>query len=191
MPVDEVVRLRLSNQPAPATVGDTNQSLEKRVLARLRLGQEDGNSLIEFALCLPPLFILLTGTVALGIAFINYGLLSNAVSVAAQQLSISRGQLASPNYDPCALVVSYVESSAASLNPANLTFSTVINGTTYSGTSCSSSSQSSGAAGALLGAQGKPLAVTVTYPCDLSAKLYGTNSYLNCTLTATMSEVVQ
>jgi hypothetical protein len=141
--------------------------------------------------CIPPLFIILTGMVALGVTFINYGYLNNGVSVAAQQLSISRGALSAPAYDPCALVVHYVESSASNLTPANLAFSTVINGTTYSGTSCTSSSQTSGAAGTLSSAQGKPMTVTVTYPCDQTAKFFGSNSYLNCTLTATMSEVVQ
>ena len=184
--------MRLRNQSTPSPTADRQtRPIAARIRARLRSGDEQGGSLIEFALCLPPLFILVTGIVALGIAFINYGLLNNAASVAAQQLSVSRGALSSPSFDPCALVVSYVQSSAASLKPANLTYSTVINGTTYAGTSCSSSSQSTGAAGTLLQAQGKPMAITVTYPCDLTAKFYGTNSYLNCTLTATMSEVVQ
>jgi Flp pilus assembly protein TadG len=192
MPLHEVVGLRLRHQTESySNAGHLIRSIADRIHACLRSGDEQGGSLIEFALCLPPLFILVTGVVALGIAFINYGLLNNAASVAAQQLSISRGQLSAPSYDPCALVVSYVESSAGSLKPASLTFSTVINGTTYAGTSCTSTSQSTGAAGTLLGAQGKPIAVTVTYPCDLTAKFYGTNGYLNCTLTATMSEVVQ
>ena len=79
-------------------------AIRQRFFARLRSANEDGSSLIEFAVCLPPLFIILTGMVALGVAFINYGFLNNGVSVAAQQLSISRGALAAPAYDPCALV---------------------------------------------------------------------------------------
>jgi hypothetical protein len=36
-----------------------------------------------------------------------------------------------------------------------------------------------------------PVTVTITYPCELMTKFYGTNNYLNCTLTASMTEVVQ
>jgi Flp pilus assembly protein TadG len=162
-----------------------------RIRARLRFGKEGGQSLIEFALCLPPLFILFTGFVALGIAFINYNNLNNAANSAATLLSLSRAALAAPNYDPCALVVTQVETSEPNLKPASLTFSTVINGTTYNGTSCTSTSQSTGSAGVLANAFTKPVTVTLTYPCELTAKFYGTNALLNCTLTASMTEVVQ
>ena len=72
--------------------------------------QEDGSSLIEFALCLPPLMLLMTGIFAFGIAMGNYVMLTNACSAGAMQLAISRGQLAQPNYDPCALAVSAAHS---------------------------------------------------------------------------------
>lgn len=166
-------------------------SKHRRIRVRRRFGSERGQSLVEFALCLPPLFILLTGFVALGIAFINYNQLNNAANSAATLLSLSRAALAAPNYDPCALAVTQVEASAPNLKPASLTFSTVINGTTYNGTSCTSTSQSTGAAGALATAFTKPVTVTLTYPCELTAKFYGSNALLNCTLTASMTEVVQ
>ena len=105
--------------------------------------------------------------------------------------SPTQGTTGSPIYDPCAFVVSQVEASAPALKPANLTFSTVINTTTYPGTSCSSTSLSAGAMGVLSNSFTKPVTVTITYPCELMTKFYGTNNYLNCTLTASMSEVVQ
>jgi hypothetical protein len=77
-----------------------------------------------------------------------------------------------------------------------LTFTLVINGTTYVGTkgaglTCSSTSLSSGASNVLGHAFMDPVTVTITYPCELMTKFYGTNNYLNCTLTASMTEVVQ
>jgi Flp pilus assembly protein TadG len=187
-----VVCLPLTNHSAASPqVAQDARSRRRRIRVRRRFGNERGQSLIEFALCLPPLFILLTGFVALGIAFINYNQLNNAANNAATVLSLSKGSLAAPNYDPCALVVTQVETTAPNLKPASLTFSTVINGTTYNGTSCTSTSQSTGAAGALINAWTKPVTVTVTYPCELTAKFYGSNALLNCTLTASMTEVVQ
>lgn len=190
--------MQLTNHSAASpVVAQDARSRRKRIRVRLRFGNERGQSLVEFALCLPPLFIIVTGVVALGIAFINYNQLSNAANNAATQLSLSRagvpntGTTSSPIYDPCAFVVSQVEASATNLKPASLTFSTVINGTTYPGTSCSSTSLSAGAQGVLSTAFMHPVTVTVTYPCDLTAKFYGTNAYLNCTLTASMTEVVQ
>ena len=195
---NEVVCLPLTSHsaPPPAAARDTG-FMHRRICARLRIGSERGQSLVEFALCLPPLFLLTTCFVALGLAFINYSQMCNAANNAATQLSLSRsgvpntGTAGSPIYDPCAFVVSQVEASAPALKPANLTFSTVINTTTYPGTSCSSTSLSAGAMGVLSNSFTKPVTVTITYPCELMTKFYGTSNYLNCTLTASMSEVVQ
>jgi len=155
---------------------------------------EDGSSLIEFALCLPPLMLLMTGIFAFGIAVGNYVMLTNACSAGAMQLAISRGQLSSPNYDPCALAVSAVEAAAPTLTAANLKFVVVLNTTTYptSGTptanlSCTSTSETAGAAGNLI--QTDPVTVTVTYPCSLV--VYNANNFPSCTLTAKASEAVQ
>jgi Flp pilus assembly protein TadG len=193
-----VVCLQLTNHSAASPeVAQDARSRRKRIRVRLRFGNERGQSLVEFALCLPPLFILMTGFVALGLAFINYNQLNNAANSAATQLSLSRsgvpntGTVSNPIYDPCAFVVTQVEAAAPNLKPASLTFSTVINGTTYGGTSCSSTSVSTGASGVLLNAWTHPVTVTLTYPCELTAKFYGSNSLLSCTLTASMTEVVQ
>jgi Flp pilus assembly protein TadG len=172
-----------------------SRSIGERIRARLRFSKEkeQGSSMIEFALCLPPLLIMMTGTFAMGITLANYEMLNNAVSVSAMQLATQAGQLASP-YDPCALVVSTVEASAPSLKPANMAFSLKLNGTPYPATgtsnssfSCSSTSNTAGAAGNLK--QGTTAQVTVTYPCSL--RYYGANNFPNCTLTATTSEAVQ
>lgn len=193
-----MVRLQLTIHAAASPEVAQDPCSKRRQIRVLRCaGNEDGSSLIEFALCLPPLFILLTSFVALGLAFMNYGHLNNAADSAATQLSLSRagvpntGTTSSPIYDPCAFVVTQVEAAAPTLLPASLTFSTVINGTTYPGTSCSSTSLTTGASGVLTNAFTKPVTVTLTYPCETTAKIYGTNSLFNCTLNTSMTEVVQ
>ncbi len=155
---------------------------------------EDGQSLIEFALCLPPLLLLMTGVFAFGIGVANYVQLTNACSAGSMQLAISRGQLASPNYDPCATAVSAVQAAAPSLTPGSMKFVVVLNGTTYptGGTptaslSCTSTSNTAGAAANLV--QGQAATVTVTYPCNLT--VYKANNFPSCTLTAKSSELVQ
>jgi Flp pilus assembly protein TadG len=155
---------------------------------------EDGSSLIEFALCLGPLMLLMTGIFAFGIAVANYVQLTNACSAGSMQLAISRGQLASPNYDPCATAVSAVQAAAPSLTAGSMKFVVVLNGTTYptGGTptaslSCTSTSQTAGAAANLV--QGQAATVTVTYPCNLT--VYKANNFPSCVLTAQTSELVQ
>jgi len=147
--------------------------------------REAGSSLIEFALCLPPLLLVMTGIFAFGVAVSNYASLTNAAGIAAMQLSVSR---AGP-LDPCATVATAVTAAAPNLIPTNLTYLTIINGTSYSGASCSSSSLTAGAAGVLTLGKGTQASVTVTYPCHLS--IYRINSFANCTLTAKSSEMVQ
>jgi Flp pilus assembly protein TadG len=151
---------------------------------RLRaLSRESGSSLIEFALCLPPLCLLLTGIFAFGITIGNYVTLTNAASVGAMSIAISRSQ----TLDPCATASSAVITSAPNLKSANLTFSLVLNGTTYSGTSCSATSYTTGSSGNLI--QGKTAQLTVTYPCSLA--VYRQNNFPNCVLTAKTAELIQ
>jgi Flp pilus assembly protein TadG len=150
---------------------------------------EDGQSLVEFAVCLPVIMILMTGMFAFGIAVSNYIMLTNATSAAAMQLSISRGQLASPNYDPCATAVAVVRAAAPTLVSANLHYGFVLNGTTYASntTSCTSTSETTGAAGNIK--SGQSITVTVTYPCSLA--IFRANNFPSCLLTAQSSELVQ
>ncbi len=144
---------------------------------------EEGGSLVEFALVLPLLMLVLTGIITFGITLCNYIVLTEAVGVAARQLAISRGQTT----DPCATTSAVVYAAAPTMTKASFTFSFTLNGTAYSGASCSSASTSTGAAGNLV--QGAPAQVVVTYPCSL--KVWGTNYASSCTLTAQTTELVQ
>jgi Flp pilus assembly protein TadG len=149
-----------------------------------RAASEAGGSLVEFAIVLPVLLLIVTGVFTFGIALNNYLELTDAVGIGGRQLAISRGQTT----DPCATAVSAIENAAPSLNPASYTSWTfVLNGTSYSGTSCSSSSTTTGAAGNL--SQGKSAQVKVEYPCNLT--VYGINYAPSCTLTAQITELVQ
>ena len=149
---------------------------------RARRGEE-GQSLIESALVFPVLLLIVTGVLAFGLAFNNYLQLTNAVGSGARALAISRGQ----TLDPCATTASSVASAAPLLNTANITYAFVLNGTSYSGATCSSSSTSTGAAGNLV--QGKAATVTITYPCTLA--VYGVNIAPSCVLNAQLTELVQ
>jgi Flp pilus assembly protein TadG len=142
-----------------------------------------GQALLEFALCLPVLLLVLTGIFTFGIFLNHYLVLTNAVTIGAQQLAVSRGQTT----DPCQLTSSTVESASSTLAAANLSYTFVLNGVTYTGTSCSSSSTTTGAAGNLV--QGASATVTASYPCSLA--VYGKNYVPNCLLQAQTTELVQ
>lgn len=151
--------------------------------ARLRTGDRQGQSLLEFAVCLPILLLIVTGICTFGMALNNYLSLTNAVSVGGRLLAISRGQTT----DPCATTASAVYGAAPLLSQSALSFTLVLNGTPYSGASCSSTSTTTGAAGNLQ--QGTTATVTVSYPCNLS--VYGVNYLPTCSLTSQIAELVQ
>ena len=138
---------------------------------------ERGQAVVEFALVTPVLLTLVFGMIVFGIAFNQYLELTGAASSGAQLLSISRGQTT----DPCNTAAQAVYTAAPVLSQTNLTFSFVLNTTTYSGTSCA------GAQSNLLAGQNAQ--VTVTYPCNL--KFFGLNPAPNCTLTAQPAARVQ
>ena len=168
------------------------RSLSERIRARLRPRTEEGQSLLEFALCVPVLLLLVTGIMTFGLALNNYLIMTNAVSTSAQYLAVNRANTT----DPCSLTANAFANAAPNLNSSNLQFSFVLNGTsyptsgTYSGLSsatCSSSSTTTGAAGNLVA--GQPAQVTVSYPCNLA--VYGHNYLPTCNLVVQTTEIVQ
>ena len=148
----------------------------------------EGNALVEFALCLPILLLILTGIASFGFALNNYLELTNAVQIGAQQLAISRQNTT----DPCSTVASSVYKAAPYLSPSGITLTTVIytsatTSASFSGATCSSGSTSTGAAGDLT--QGQAAQVSATYACSLS--VYGAKILPGCTLHAQVTEIVQ
>jgi Flp pilus assembly protein TadG len=138
---------------------------------------EDGQALIELAVVIPVLLLIATGIGAFGIAMVNYLRLVDAVNEGARQMVIIRSQTS----DPCATLSGVVTNAAPSLTAANLSFTFVLNGTTYTGKTCSA-----GAANLVQGASGK---IAATYPCSIA--VYKSSFAPGCTLQAATTELIQ
>jgi Flp pilus assembly protein TadG len=150
---------------------------------RFRHFGDDGQSMIEMALVLPVFLLVVTGILTFGLAFNNYIQLTEATSVGARVLAISRAETT----DPCSTAATAVFAAAPTLNQSNLSFSFLLNGAPYSGITCNSTSNTTGAAGNLV--QGGSATVIVSYPCTL--KVFGANYAPNCSLQTQMTEYVQ
>jgi len=107
---------------------------------RMRIRDERGQSMTEFAVILPILVVLLFGIVQFGILFNNYVTLTDAVRAGARAAAVSRQAS-----DPVGNATSAVRSSAGDLNQSNL------------GVNVSSD-----------WSPGSPVTVTATYPYSIS-----------------------
>jgi Flp pilus assembly protein TadG len=111
------------NRAAPAGKASVrSQSAGERVRARLRRSDE-GSNLVEFALMLPLLVLFLVGIAYLATAFSYYQALTQAVGIAAVQLSESRNTAK----DPCSETFTALKNAAPQLNPANITLTITMN----------------------------------------------------------------
>ena len=147
-----------------------------RRLFGTRFGNKRGQSLVEFSFAMPILLITVTGMLSFGIAMHNFLTLTNGVNTGAQMLSMSRGQTS----DPCATALTAIESAAPGLTGSNISLTVVINGTSYSGSTCTS--------GAASMVQGTLSQVSATYPCVLAIYGMGTPS---CNLASQAAELIQ
>lgn len=154
-------------------------------LVHLLISEEEGASLVEFALVSSMLLLPLTTFImSFGAFMANQMQLINAVDIGARAVAVNGGIA----LDPCSIASSAVIAAAPGLNPSQLTFSYSFNGTPYSGTSCSSATLLTGAAANLAG--GTTATVTTTYPCNLS--IFGRNFMPSgCAMKASTSEMVQ
>ena len=143
---------------------------------RVCASNKRGQSLIEFSIAMPILLITVTGMLSFGIAMHNFLVLTNGVNTAVQLLAMSRGQTT----DPCATAYTSMQSAAPSLTAASLSFTFVINGTTYTSRSCT--------AGAAQMVQGASAQLKVTYPCTMAVYSLPINS---CLLAAQTAEIIQ
>jgi Flp pilus assembly protein TadG len=141
---------------------------------RTKVSGEEGSALVETALVLPIIFILMTGIFSFSIALYQKLELAQAVASGARYLSVDRGDT-----DPCAAAVSKIYAAAPTLTQSSISTTFVLNGTTYSGKTCSGTTNM---------ISGGSAQITATYPCTLS--VYGM-SFGSCTLTENVSEVVQ
>ena len=173
------------------------RSGEESLLTRAgcRLQRNDGGSLVEFALVLPFFLLLMTGIFSFGIAINSYMELTEATSLGAQQLAISRGNTS----DPCTTAASSIVSAAPYLTASKVNFSITFTpqggsavgpftGTGSSQAGSETSGKTTVSCDTISLSQGETAQVTTTYPCTLTA--FGYN-FGGCTLDAQVTEIVQ
>jgi Flp pilus assembly protein TadG len=139
-------------------------------------GNRRGQSMIEFSLAAPLLLVIATGMLWFGFALYEQIVLTNGVNAGALVLALSRGQTT----DPCATGTTAVENAAPSLSTSKLSFTFVINGTSYSSTTCTG--------GVSNMVQGATVQVSANYSCVLAVYGMGTPS---CGLGAKTAETIQ
>lgn len=134
------------------------------------LKREEGGSLVEFAVVVPLLMTVLTGTASFALGFYSLQQLSTATASAVQAVANQRGEI--PNGDPCALVAQVISANTPSTyqgvlsnwTASNISYTLVITDSagsahSYSGTGSSFSCLAGGVEQAL----GEPLTLTVSY----------------------------
>ncbi len=138
---------------------------------------------MEFALVSPLILMLGLGLCIFGIGINENLTVTNGTEVAAQQLSISRGQTS----NPCQTIEQTFVNASPNLNSANVTFTLSLDGQTAVGPTkgasnftCSSDAQYM--------IEGANETVTISYPFTASFINFGTQSY---TLSSTVEEVVE
>jgi Flp pilus assembly protein TadG len=167
--------IRSLRQAAESRGMGVNRFIGKRL--RVLLRGEEGGPLVEFALVVPLMLTMITGIFAVGIAFNNQLSLTQAVGAGAQHLQVIR----STTSDPCADTFNSITAAAPNLKPSNITLTvTINNGTPVVGNTCASSTA------ALQGAQGQPVTVAATFPCNL--QISGVKLAPGCQLGATVTE---
>jgi Flp pilus assembly protein TadG len=122
---------------------------------------EEGAALLEFAITLPVLMTVLTGTASFSLALYTLQQIGNATSTAAQLLGAEQGLIS----DPCAAVVTSVTNSLPNLKPTLITYTVSItdgSGTAHpSGPTTGSSFSCPSNAGNMT--PNEPVTVTVSY----------------------------
>jgi Flp pilus assembly protein TadG len=140
------------------------------------ISDEQGTSLVEAA-CVFPLFILtLVGIFSFALVFYNQLTLTQAIGTAGQYLQQNR--LNQSLTDPCAAAMTAIENSAPTLSSSSISLTLNINGTQATGSTCATDLSQ------FQDAQGAPVTVSATYPCNLQA-LAGVFRYFKSTLGTT------
>ncbi len=166
-----------------------NRSITARIFS---WSDEEGQALVEFSLVASILLVVVTGILIFGIFEMQVMSLTEGVNSAGRVLAVSAGLTT----DPCSLAAQAVQNAAPSLKSASLSYTIVLNtnpgvtaNQTYTGSTCSSTSTTTGAAGYL--STGGNVTVTASYSqCGL--RFFGKNLMPNgCSISSTITEVVQ
>lgn len=147
----------------------------RRTDLSLLLRNEDGASVLEFAIVAPAVVLIGLGMLKFGVAMANYLVLTNSAAQGALTLALSRG-----TSTPYTTTTTAITNAAPSLTSGQITTVVKINDV-----ACSTDA---GCSSALVA--GQTALVQVTYPCDLT--VMGINFKPGgCTLSAQSSQMVQ
>jgi Flp pilus assembly protein TadG len=144
-----------------------------QIVARWRR-EQNGSSLIEFALVLPVMLLVMTGIFTFAVAINHQEQLTQAVGAGGQYLQ----QIRTSTTDPCKDTFTAITNAAPNLTSANITLTVTMGTTSVTAKTCSGDVS--------LLTQGGSVSVAATYPCTLTAYAYNFGSA--CTLSAKVTE---
>ena len=125
--------------------------------------REEGAAIVEMALMLPILMMVMMGIFILGVIFNNQIMLTYAVGNGAQYLV---AQASGITADPCTATTAYIQGYTPNLVAANINITYTLGSSGTPETSCTLAT--------LQGlAQGQPVTVSATYPCNFT--IFGLN----------------
>jgi Flp pilus assembly protein TadG len=138
----------------------------------------DGTALVEVTLVVVLLVTLMVGIMQFGLLLNGYITLNSATDAGARLFALSRGSDTS-----YAATRSQIFSSAPNFQQGSLTITLAVNGTPCTSNSdCKTKLQS---------AQGLPITVTTSYPCNLLTIISGFTLAATCTLGSSMTQRVE
>jgi len=136
--------------------------------------EQNGSSLIEFALVLPVMLLVMTGIFSFAMVLYRQEQLTQAVGAAGQYLQ----QIRTSTTDPCKDTFTAITNAAPGLTSANITLTVTLGSTSVTAKTCSGDQSYL--------TQGGSASVAATYPCTLTAYAYSFASA--CTLSAKVTE---
>ena len=117
-----ILAILLGKNKSASAHGGWLAAIGRRWMARLQ--DDRGSALVEFAVVLPLMISILTGTASFSMFLYNYQQLGYTVSNAAQLVASQQGLLA--NGDPCATAVTSVTGALPHWTAANFTYTVSI-----------------------------------------------------------------
>lgn len=148
-----------------------------RQVRSLRLADEQGNAILEFALALPALLMVITGIWQYGVAYSHYIVLTQAATAGAQALQTYR---ITHGNDPCKYTYTAIVNAAPTLDPAKVNVTVGMNnGTAIAKNTCSGQQTQL--------AMGGPVTVQATYP--YSVKVAGLSLVSGSMSSGTIAEL--
>jgi Flp pilus assembly protein TadG len=136
--------------------------------------REEGASLVEMAVTMPVILLMMTGIFSISIALHQKMELAEAISAGGRFLAVDRGDT-----DPCATTATKIYAAAPTLTKSKVTLTFTLNGTVYSGATCSGTTNM---------VSGATASVKGSYPCSFG--IYNLNLG-SCTINEAAVEPIQ